>query len=127
MAFGCGTGAARDPGPPSAAGGCPARSDRRGGSGAAGADLVDDPGVLEGQLAPALVPSADPAVAGGHLRLEQDGPVDAVGRDVAQRGHPLRRLDVASEFESLHLEKWLADSRLHQRSFNLIELDRLFN
>src|SRR4051794_40651335 len=61
--------------------------------GSSGGDLVEDPGVLEGRLPPALVAPADAAVAGHHLRLQQDRPVAAAGADLAQRGHPFGGLD----------------------------------
>src|SRR5215211_1977316 len=55
-------------------------------------DLGENPSVLERDLVPALVSAADTAVAGRHLRFQQDLLFVVVGGDAAESGDPLRGL-----------------------------------
>src|SRR5215204_7248951 len=57
-------------------------------------DLGENPSVLERDLVPALVPAADTAVAGGHLRFQQDLPLVVIGGDAAESGYPLGGLHI---------------------------------
>src|SRR5215211_6758884 len=57
-------------------------------------NLGENPSVLERDLVPALVSAADTAVAGGHLRFQQDLLFVVVGGDSAEGGYPLGGLHV---------------------------------